>query len=38
MIKGLSDFIKASENNDNSYNATIESLYKSKILTKTQAS
>lgn len=37
MIKGLNDFIKASENSDNSYNATVESLYKSKLLTKTQA-
>lgn len=37
MIKGLGDFIKASENSDNSYNATIESLYKSKVLSKTQA-
>jgi hypothetical protein len=35
MIKGLNDFIKASENSDNSYNATVESLYKSKLLTKT---
>lgn len=37
MIKGLSDFIKATENSDTSYNATVESLYKSKVLTKTQA-
>lgn len=37
MIKGLNDFVKASENSDNSYNTTVESLYKSKLLTKTQA-
>lgn len=38
MLKGLGDFIDATKNSDNSYNATIESLYKSKLLTKTQAS
>lgn len=37
MIKGLDDFIKATQNSDNGYNSTIESLYKGKILTKTQA-
>ena len=37
MLKGLNDFIQASQNSDNSYNATVESLYKSKLLTKTQA-
>lgn len=37
MLKGLSDFIDATKNSDNSYNATVESLYKSKLLTKSQA-
>lgn len=37
MIKGLNDFIKASQESGNTYNPTIENLYKGKLLTKSQA-
>lgn len=37
MLKGLEDFKRASQETDGSYNPTIENLYKSKLLTKSQA-
>lgn len=37
MLKGLEDFKRASQESDGSYNPTVENLYKSKLLTKSQA-
>ena len=37
MLKGLEDFKRASQETDGSYNPTVENLYKSKLLTKSQA-
>lgn len=37
IIKGLDDFVKASQESGNAYNPTIENLYKGKLLTKSQA-
>lgn len=36
MLKGIEDFIKASKESSNTYDETLESLYKSKKLTKNQ--